>query len=259
MSMRHVFRKRFRARRVVPLLWPGRLLNAASLLLERDQVRARERHGIWLQGLVRQVRIAGIQDIIKPDGRLVVAAGRGCIHRNDDGVIVRHRSDRRVRHRTTDLPADHDEPLDALRLQLLVEIGIVEPVLGRVGNPDVARGRRDLFQPLGLVLRSRAVGHGEARPAYLLHEWCHGRQHLGLATDLVVADVLNIIKYDQSGGLGIERDVGRVGGRRHLQGDHFGGGAIGRLRFSSCAQEREGETARKDSAKHRHFGISLGL
>src|SRR5437867_13335229 len=89
MSMRHVFRKRFRARRVVPLLWPGRLLNAASLLLERDQVRARERHGIWLQGLVRQVRIAGIQDIIKPDGRLVVAAGRGCIHRNDDGVIVR--------------------------------------------------------------------------------------------------------------------------------------------------------------------------
>jgi peptidoglycan hydrolase-like protein with peptidoglycan-binding domain len=53
--------------------------------------------------------IARIQDIIKTDSRLVVAGRRGRIHRDDDRLIVRHRSDRRVSHRTADLPTDYDE------------------------------------------------------------------------------------------------------------------------------------------------------
>ena len=51
---------------------------------------------------------------------------------------------------------------------------------------------------------------------------------LVLQLDLVVANVLNIVEHDQSGGLGIEGDAGRVWGRRHLQGDHFGGSLRGR-------------------------------
>ena len=46
-----------------------------GLLLKRDHVRAGQRDGVWFQGLVRQVRIARIQNIIETDGRLVVAAG----------------------------------------------------------------------------------------------------------------------------------------------------------------------------------------
>src|SRR5262249_33377875 len=47
---------------------------AVGLLLKRDHVRTGQRYGVWFQGLVRQVRIARIQDIIETDGRLVVAA-----------------------------------------------------------------------------------------------------------------------------------------------------------------------------------------
>jgi len=48
---------------------------AVGLLLKRDHVRAGQRDGAWFQGLVRQVRIARIQDVIETDRRLVVAAG----------------------------------------------------------------------------------------------------------------------------------------------------------------------------------------
>src|SRR5206468_3869449 len=62
------------------------------LLLERDQVRAGQRWGFWLQRLVPQVAIALIQDLIKTNRRFVVGGGRGRIHRDDDGVIAQRRS-----------------------------------------------------------------------------------------------------------------------------------------------------------------------
>src|SRR4029077_5911734 len=76
---------------------------------------------------------------------------------------------------------------------------------------------------------------------------------------LLVADVLNIVEHHQSGTLGIKGDAGRVGGRRHLQSHHFGGSAIGRLRFSRSTRERHSETAHKNnSTRKRHVGISFG-
>ena len=69
------FEKRGRARDAVDLSAGGRRCLIGQLSLERDHVRAAQRHGFWLQRLVPQVRIARIQDIIETDGRLVVAAG----------------------------------------------------------------------------------------------------------------------------------------------------------------------------------------
>src|SRR5258706_3800829 len=88
-----------------------------AYLLKGDHVRAGQRYGSRFQGFVRQVRVARIQDIIETDRRLVAAAGRGRIHRNDHGAIPNHRADRCVGHLTADLPADQDQRLDALRLQ----------------------------------------------------------------------------------------------------------------------------------------------
>ena len=48
---------------------------AVGVLLKRDHIRTGQRYGVWFQGLVRQIRIARIQDVIETDGRLVVAAG----------------------------------------------------------------------------------------------------------------------------------------------------------------------------------------
>src|SRR3954467_1403623 len=115
-------------------------------LLEGDHVGAGQRWGLWLQRHVRQIAIALIQYLIETDGLLVVGCGRGRVHRNYDSVIAQCRSDRRVGQRAADLPADHDDRRDALCLQRLVKISVVEPVLRSVYDLDVARSWSDLRQ-----------------------------------------------------------------------------------------------------------------
>src|SRR5262249_25300071 len=121
---------------------------ARGRLLERNQVPAAERRRIRLQKLVGPGGIALIQDLLEADGVLLVGGGGGRIHRNHDGIAAHRRADRRVGHRAADLPADDDDGRDAPRLQRLVEIRVVEPVLSRVHDLDVARSRSDLRQPL---------------------------------------------------------------------------------------------------------------
>ena len=101
-----------------------------------------------LQRLVAGIRTVLVQDLVPPDGDLEIRGVQARIDRNDDGVAAQGRADRRIGHRAAHLPADQDERRDPLGLEQLVEIGVVEPVLGLVFDLDVARRGRDLRQPV---------------------------------------------------------------------------------------------------------------
>src|SRR6476646_12233800 len=109
----------------------------SATLFEHDQIGAAQGRGSGLQRLVCSIRAVLIENLELPYNNFVLRCVQSRVDGHNDGVASQRRYDRRIGDRAAHLPASQNESCNPFGLQRLVEIGIVESVLGMIFNLDV--------------------------------------------------------------------------------------------------------------------------